>query len=233
VIQRLLAHLTYAAVLGLLVAGGVGVPVPEELVQLTAGYLARKGVLSLLPAMGVAWLGVVAGDYLVFRMGRRLGPKVLESRPVARLLTPERRALVERHFARHAILTLVAARHASGLRVPVFALAGASGVRSRTFLLADGASALVSVPVVVGLGWLFAARLQELERDLHEVEGVAAALAVAALIAWGASARWRARRAAGREARPPGAEVRAGPADRPHGDGRGPGADPGPGAGGA
>jgi len=49
VLQDLLGHFTYAAVFGLLVAGGVGVPVPEELVQLTSGYLARRGILSFLP----------------------------------------------------------------------------------------------------------------------------------------------------------------------------------------
>src|SRR5512136_1977736 len=107
-LQDLLGHFTYAAILGLLVAGGVGVPVPEELVQLTAGYLARRGVLAYLPAVAVAWLGLVAGDYLLFRTGRRVGPALLDWRHVARVLTPARRAFVERHFARHAVLTIVA-----------------------------------------------------------------------------------------------------------------------------
>jgi membrane protein DedA with SNARE-associated domain len=163
-VQDLLAKFTYAAMFGLLVAGGVGVPIPEELVQLTAGYLARRGVLSFWPVVAVVWLGLVTGDYLLFRAGRRLGPSVLESRHVARVMTPARRAFVERHFSRHAVLTIVAARHASALRLPVFALAGASGVRSATFLIADGLSAMVSVPIVVGAGWYFAGHLEELKR---------------------------------------------------------------------
>jgi membrane protein DedA with SNARE-associated domain len=195
-VQDLLAHFTYVAILALLVAGGVGVPVPEELVQLTAGYLARRGVLWLPAAMGVAWVGLVAGDYLLFRAGRRLGPGVLSSRHVARVLTPPRRALVERHFARHAILTIVVARHASGLRLPVFALAGASGVRSASFLLADGLSALVSVPLVVGAGWYFAGHVEALRRDLHGIEAALALAVAAAAIAWVVVARRRERRAA-------------------------------------
>jgi membrane protein DedA with SNARE-associated domain len=195
-VQDLLAHFTYAAVLALLAAGGVGVPVPEELVQLTAGYLSRRGLLWLPATIAVAWVGLVAGDARLFRVGRRLGPAVLLSRHVARVLTPARRALVERHFARHAILTIVVARHASGLRLPVFALAGASGVRSATFLLADGLSALVSVPLVVGAGWYFAGHVEVLRRDLHWIEGALALAVAAGAAAWVIAARRRERRAA-------------------------------------
>ncbi len=197
---RLLTHFTYAAVFGLLLAGGVGVPVPEELIQLTAGYLARRGVLSFAPALAVTWLGLVIGDFLLFRLGRAHGPRMLESRHVRRVLTPKRRAFIERHFARHAVLTIMVARHASGFRLPVFALAGASGVRSATFLLADGASALLSVPIVVTLGWLFASHIEELRKDIRVVElGIAAAI-LAFVVGWALVAR---RQEKSRERTPP------------------------------
>lgn len=198
---RLLTQFTYAAILGLLLAGGVGVPVPEELVQLSAGYLARRGVLSFAPALAVAWVGLVAGDFLLFRLGRTHGPKVLESRHVRRVLTPSRQAFIERHFARHAVLTIMAARHASGFRLPVFALAGASGVRSATFLLADGFSALLSVPLVVSLGWFFAGHIEELKKDVRAIEVVVFALALAFVVAWALVVRRRERR--GDRAPPP------------------------------
>jgi membrane protein DedA with SNARE-associated domain len=184
VLEGLLTHFGYLALVALLVAGGVGVPVPEELIQLSAGYLAHRGVLSFWPAVGCAWLGLVAGDVLLFRLGRAHGPRLLDTPRVARVLTPARRAFIERHFARHAILTIVVARHASGFRLPVYALAGASGVRTRTFILADGLSALASVPLVLGAGWYFAAHLEEVKRDLHEIELVVAALVAVGLAAW-------------------------------------------------
>jgi len=192
----LLTQLSYVAIFGLLVVGGLGVPVPEELVQLTAGYLARQGVLSLVPAVVTTWAGLVVGDYLLFRLGRRHGPALLRTRHVARVLTPARLAFIERHFARHSVLTIMAARHASGFRLPVFALAGASRVGSVTFLLADGLSALISVPLVVGLGWYFAGHIQELKKDLHEIELGVAALAALAAVAWVVLTRRRERRRA-------------------------------------
>jgi membrane protein DedA with SNARE-associated domain len=196
-LQDFLGHFTYAALFGLLVAGGVGVPVPEELIQLTAGYLARRGVLSFLPGVVVAWAGLVVGDFLLFRLGRSHGLRLLESRHVARVFTPRRRAFVARHFARHPVLTIVLARHASGLRLPVFAMAGASGVRSTTFLLADGLSALASVPLVVGAGWYFAGHIEELKRELRWVELAVALAAVLGAAAWVLLARRRERKAAG------------------------------------
>jgi membrane protein DedA with SNARE-associated domain len=196
-LQDFLGHFTYAAVFGLLVAGGVGIPVPEELIQLTVGYLARRGVLSLLPGIVVAWAGLVVGDFLLFRLGRSHGPRLLESRHVARVFTPRRRAFVERHFARHPVLTIVLARHASGFRLPVFAMAGASGVRSTTFLLADGLSALASVPLVVGAGWYFAGHIEQLKRDIRWVELAVALAAVLGAAAWIFLVRRRERKAAG------------------------------------
>src|SRR5512137_2932186 len=201
-LQDFLAHFTYAAVFGLLVAGGVGIPVPEELIQLTAGYLARRGVLALVPGIVVAWAGLVIGDFQLFRLGRSHGPRLLGSRHVARVFTPRRRAFVERHFARHPVLTIVVARHASGLRLPVFALAGASGVRSRTFLLADGLSALASVPLVVGVGWYFAGHIEELKREIRWIELALAAGAVVVGATWFLLARRRERRLADGPAAP-------------------------------
>lgn len=203
-LERLVEHFTYAAVFGLLVAGGVGVPVPEELVQLTAGYLARRGVISFLPGAAAAWLGLVAGDALLFRLAARRGPSLLASPRVARVLTPDRRAAIERHFARHAFLTVLAGRHLSVLRLAIFALAGASGVPTGTFVLADALSTLASVPLVLGLGWLFADRLQDLRRELRWIEYALALVALAAAVAW---TLWRRRR------RPP--APRAAPPERP------------------
>ncbi len=192
---RLATHFTYVAFFGLLLGAGVGLPFPEEVTQLTAGFLSRRGVVDFAPALAACYAGIVGGDYLLFRLGRRHGPRLLATRRHAALVPPRRRRLVESHYARHAFLTIFVARHASGLRLATFALAGASGVRSSTFLLADGLSALVSVPAVLGLGYLFASNLERVKRDLHGVEIAAAgvlALSIAATALWRRHRRRRA-----------------------------------------
>lgn len=181
---RFLSHFGYLAVTGLLVAGGVGVPVPEELVQLTAGYLARRGVLELPFAIAAAYGGIVAGDVLFFKIAQRHGDALLQKRHVKRLLTQERRDLFERHFARHAFLTIVVARHMSGFRIPAYALAATHGVSAVTFFLADGLSALLSVPLVVTLGWYFAGQIEMVRHRVHQVELGLALVALAGVAVW-------------------------------------------------
>jgi membrane protein DedA with SNARE-associated domain len=82
---------------------------------------------------------------------------------------------------------VVVGRHASAIRFAVFALAGASGVRPSTFILADALSALVSVPLVVGAGWLFWDHLSDASRGVRLVElavlvALAAGVGVAVLV---------------------------------------------------
>jgi membrane protein DedA with SNARE-associated domain len=193
-IERLLEHFRYPAIFALLLAGGVAVPVPEELVQLTAGFLAHEGYLRFVPAIVACWAGIVTGDFVWYAIARRHGARVVGSRAVRKVLTPRRRDWLERHFARHAFLTIVVARHTSGLRLAAFALAGTHGVRPGTFLLADGLSALLSVPLVVSAGWLFSEHLAQAKADVRRVE--LAILAVVALGVLAALAVRRRRRAA-------------------------------------
>lgn len=177
--EGLLGHFGYVAILAALALGGVGVPVPEELTQLTAGALAHEGILDARIAVPVVWLGILIGDGILFTLARRHGPWLLDTRAARRVLTPSRRERLERHFARHAFWTIVVARHAGGVRFAAFALAGASGVRPATFFAADGLSALVSVPLVVGAGWFFWDQLSRAREGVRVVE--LAALGVVAL----------------------------------------------------
>jgi membrane protein DedA with SNARE-associated domain len=186
-VEAFLARFGYLAVVAALVGAGVGVPIPEELTQLTAGALAHERILDLRLAVPVVWVGIVAGDALLFVLARRNGERLLRTRAARRVLTPERRAALERHFARHAFLTVAVARHASGLRFPTFAFAATHRVPFHTFLLADGLSAMVSVPFVVGAGYLFWEHLGDARREVRVIElavlaVVAVAIGVVALV---------------------------------------------------
>jgi membrane protein DedA with SNARE-associated domain len=182
-VEAVLAHFGYVAVFAALAVAGLGVPIPEELTQLTAGALAHEGILDLRFAIPVVWAGIVTGDTILFLLARRHGPRLLATRPARRVLTPERRERLERHFARHAFWTVAFFRHAGGVRFAAFALAGATGVRTATFILADGLSALASVPLVCGAGYVFWRHLSEARRDVRLVElGILAVVGAAVVV---------------------------------------------------
>jgi membrane protein DedA with SNARE-associated domain len=195
-VEGFLGHFGYLAIFAALTAGGLGIPVPEELTQLTAGALAHEGILDVRLAVPVVWAGILLGDTILFMLARRHGPRLLETRAARRVLTPARRQKLEAHFARHAFWTVVVARHAGGVRFAAFALAGASGVRPRTFILADALSALASVPLVVGAGWIFWEHLSRARRDVRLVE-IALLLVAALVVAVAVVIRRRRARAAG------------------------------------
>ncbi len=201
---QLLTRFGYLAIFVLLVGGGVGVPVPEEILQLTAGSLAHLGYLSFVPTLLACYLGIVAGDFLLFMLARRHGELLLVKLRLVRLLTEKRRASLEKHFARHAFLTIVVARHTSGLRIPAYILAATHGVKPATFVTADALSAGLSVPLVVGAGWFFASQLEVVKGKLHDVQGVVLAVVVLLVAAWGFHQWWRRRPPRGPAAPPPG-----------------------------
>ena len=200
-VLALLSRYGLLAIFLLLLGAGVGVPLPEEPTQLAGGALASEGLLSLLPVMATCWLGIVCGDSAWFLLAQRHGELVLSRAAVRRLLTPERRRKVEAHLARHAFLTVMISRHLSGLRLAAFALAATHGVRLRTFVAADGLSALISVPLVVSAGFLGAHHLAAVHGALRRVElTVLCAAAVAGIVFLAVRRARRARRLAEAEA---------------------------------
>ncbi|HYX91900.1 MAG TPA: DedA family protein [Myxococcaceae bacterium] len=168
--QAFLVRFKYVAVFAALVAAGVGVPIPEEVTQLTAGALSHEGMLDWRIAIPVAWLGIVAGDTLLFILAQRNAERLLGVNVVRRVLTPARREALQRYFAKHAFLTIMVARHASGFRFPTFVFAASHGVHLATFVLADALSALASVPLVVAAGYFFWQHLSQARREVRIAE---------------------------------------------------------------
>jgi membrane protein DedA with SNARE-associated domain len=198
-VEHFLAHFlskfTYVAIVAALVAGGMGVPVPEDLTLLLAGGLAARGVTAYWPTLVIGYCGVVLGDVLIHHWGWRMGPAASEHPRVRKHLSLARQEKLWRHFARHGFLTIVVARHTPVLRAPVFFLAGASKLPLWKFLLADALSSAVTVPIVVTLGFYFGEHLGDVRAKIQHVQWIIVAALAAAAIIWLLIRRRRAARA--------------------------------------
>src|SRR5690242_12585160 len=95
--------LAYGAIFGVLVACGVGVPLPEDVSLILGGLLVHRGAAGSLGLMMAAgFFGIMAGDSLIFFAGRRVGKaRAVQSGWLARMITPEKRAKVEALFQKH------------------------------------------------------------------------------------------------------------------------------------
>jgi membrane protein DedA with SNARE-associated domain len=187
----LLSRFTYLAIVAVLSAAGLGVPISEDLTLLLSGGLAAQGVTAYLPTLAAGYFGVLFGDCLIHHWGHRMGPAAYNAKRVQKVLSPERQEKLRAHFAKHAFWTIVVGRHTPVLRAPVFFLAGASKVPLWEFLLADAFSAAITVPIVVTLGFYFGEHLDDIRAIIHRVQWVIAGVLTAGLLFW---FWWRRRR---------------------------------------
>ncbi len=194
-VAHFLSKFTYVAILGLLAAAGMGVPIPEDLTLLLAGGLAARGVTTYWPTLVTGYLGVVLGDMLIHRWGWRLGAAAYDHPRVLKHLSAARQEKLRQHFARHGFLTIVVGRHTPVLRAPIFFLAGASRLPVWKFLLADALSSAVTVPIVVTLGFYFGEHLDDIQAKIHHVQWIVLAAVVGGAVIWWLLRRRRSRRA--------------------------------------
>ncbi|WP_183407630.1 DedA family protein [Nocardioides marmoriginsengisoli] len=164
-----------ALVIGFLVPGGKA--------AVLTGVLAGLGHVPVLAALagivGAAILGAAVG----YLLGRRYGDRIFEHR----WLTGQRpRIDAARDLLRQrAGFALMAGRSVAVLRATSPALAGASGVPARQFLLWNVAGALVWGSAMVGLGYLGGSSLAGVVGDLPPavLAGLVVALLLGSLLA--------------------------------------------------
>jgi membrane protein DedA with SNARE-associated domain len=176
----------------LLLLCGVGLPMPEDLVLIVAGMLAQDDGRSWIPVTMLMYFGVLAGDSIIFLIGRRYGARLLAWQGTHHLFPPRKQARVQRLFDHYGSIVLLIARFLPGLRAPIFSTAGAMNVPYLKFVIYDGLAALLSVPVFVWFGhWLWA----KFDDDIHQLNAamsrtewwglwIAAALVVCFLVMW-------------------------------------------------
>ncbi len=152
----------YFAILAVLFACGLGLPIPEDITLFAAGFLAFKGRISLFGAFAVGLLGVLVGDTFMYLIGRLFGRKVLKWPVFRRMLTPERIKKAELKIQNNAKIICFTSRFAPGLRSPVYLTSGILRVPFSIFILMDGLAALISVPVWVYLAYYFGDKIEQI-----------------------------------------------------------------------
>jgi membrane protein DedA with SNARE-associated domain len=189
--------LSYVLVLGVLLACGMGLPLPEDITLIAGGIAVYKEVASLYPMMAVGYLGIIMGDSMIFYFGRRIGSKV-GSKPgfFSRIVTPEKRERVEGLFKKHGEKIIMIARFLPGVRSVTYFTAGSVGMKYSHFIFFDSVAALASAPAFVYLGFKFGDKLDYLIAQLRRGQaGVWVAMLVVLVLGLVLS-RWRAAREA-------------------------------------
>ncbi|HWE95018.1 MAG TPA: DedA family protein [Tepidisphaeraceae bacterium] len=160
-----------AALFLVLFACGLGLPLPEDIPLITAGFLIYEGRLNFALAAFCAWCGIIGGDCMLYLLGRKFGHDVSKIPFIGRHVDNKRMARVEKWFERWGVWVVAIGRMFAGVRGAMVVVAGATRFAFFKFLIADGLAAIVSGGLFLFLGYKFAANRHRLWHLVHQIKG--------------------------------------------------------------
>lgn len=157
----------YFLLFGLLVACGMGLPLPEDIPIMAAGALAANHQMHLAVAGLVAWLGILAGDTVLYHLGLKFGLEIVRVPFIGKHVTRERIEKAEHLFDRYGVWVIAVGRMVAGVRGAVVVAAGATRFNFIKFIIADALAAIVSGGLFLLLGFWLGSRLREHMAQIH------------------------------------------------------------------
>lgn len=148
-------HFSYAGLFGVLVLCGLGLPLPEDLALLAGGFMVYRGTTTYPLTLLVGLVGVVVGDDSLYFLGRRFGTGLISYLEIVRPNSQRRIERLKQFMRRHGHLAILYARFLAGARALVYVTAGSLRFDFTRFFIYDTLGALISVPLMVTMGYLF------------------------------------------------------------------------------
>ncbi len=174
----LIEQFSYPGIFAFFILGGIGLPVPEDAILVLCGFLISKNYLELVPAAIVAYIGVIASDFIIFSFGRKYGRLIITHKKFQKILSSERLFSLERKFKKFGTLLILFGRHIWGVRAKIFLTAGVMGMPPHKFLAADAVAALITVPVMFAIGYAGEHQLQHFRKAFFHPGHIAIVVAI-------------------------------------------------------
>src|SRR5437667_10691209 len=143
--QHLLTDHSYLALFFALLLGG-------ETILLPAVYFALLGKLELLPVMVVAATATILSDFGWYLAGRLLPAKKIGRLPLLRRRWPQSFAYASDLFKRHGSKPVFVSKFLYGTRIATQVMAGVTRLGYVRYLIANTASVLVWLGLILLLG---------------------------------------------------------------------------------
>jgi membrane protein DedA with SNARE-associated domain len=183
-LSALLARHAYAALMATVFLEAIGLPIPAALALMIAGAAVATHVLYAPHVMFAALGAMLAGDILMFLLGRYPESCILRSAD---------------SFYRRGRALLVVAKFIPGINTMAPPLAGSMNMRVATFLRLDLAGAALYVGCFLSIGYLFSDALAAVMRGYEVLGHVFGRVVIALVAAYAAFQLWRWIRARGLE----------------------------------
>ncbi len=171
-------HFPYIGIFLLLILGEIGLPFPEDATLILGGFLTAHEVIKPLPAFSVLYLGLLITDFSLYLVGKKYGRSIVEHKRFHKIISSDRLSKLEVKFKKWGGLVVFLGRHVWGLRAQIFLVAGVMRMSATKFLVADATSALFSIALWGGIGYLGGNSLQVLKKDVTRIEHIAVVILV-------------------------------------------------------
>jgi membrane protein DedA with SNARE-associated domain len=186
----------YLGILGLLMVGIVGLPVPDEWLLMFTGYLIFRGDLRAVPAIAAAFVGSCCGISVSYVIGRTLGISVIEKYGMWLHVDRKRMEKVHAWFERIGKWMLLVGYFIPGVRHLTAISAGISTLRLPVFAFFAFTGALLWSITFITVGFLVGEKWRQIAewldaRSWMVLGGAGAGLVIGLLLWW-----WRSRRQA-------------------------------------
>jgi membrane protein DedA with SNARE-associated domain/rhodanese-related sulfurtransferase len=168
--------ITYLILWVAVFARQICLPVPANLLLLTAGALVRGGGLNMSLVLCVGILGCLAGDLVWFEAGRQWGSQIMR---ILCVFSDDPHYCAQRAhkvFARWGLRSLILAKFIPGLDGVTPPLAGIEGSERSAFLAYDSLGSFLWTALYAGLGYLFANRLTLIAASMARFGALLAAI---------------------------------------------------------
>jgi membrane protein DedA with SNARE-associated domain len=159
----------YSSLFFALLGGAFGLPIPEDLPLIIAGVLVHQGHADLLLILFVCYVAVVAGDVIIFRVGKKLGPALFTKRWFRRRVSLSTIKSMRLKLEKRSFTMILIARHLFYLRTVTFLICGAVKMNFMRFLIADMLAALICLPVMLGIGYLFSEHFDTILEQISSI----------------------------------------------------------------
>jgi membrane-associated protein len=176
----------YPVLFGSVLAGSLGLPIPNNLLILAAGGFAAEGDLELAIVLAVVFVAAVAGDCLVFAAAWWFGEHAVLRHGSRIGLTEARLAASRQRFGAGIGVSVFMTRWLlTPLSLPAGVLAGVGRYPPSAFAACAVAGELLWTGLYVGIGYLFGESWSGVLDTVGDSAGLAAGLALAAVAAAG------------------------------------------------
>jgi membrane protein DedA with SNARE-associated domain/rhodanese-related sulfurtransferase len=174
----------YAILAAIVFLEAIGIPVPAAVALLIAGGAVARGMMQAQFVLGIAVFAMLAGDTLMFFLGRYTGWWLLGL--LCRVsLNPEACILRSADsFYRRGRTLLVVAKFIPGINTMAPPLAGSMNMRTLTFLRLDFAGALLYVGSYLLVGYVFSGALEVVTRGYDSAGRLIGWIVLALVIAY-------------------------------------------------